>query len=333
MYVLLYECCIRTSCLQPCFAAVLSLIPGKFAGGRVFPAGMLVLLFKPATDCFFAAGCTNLYIMNTILKIILAFFAINICLASGYTKTNDGKEEQLAPLSVEFDNIAGDQNLVLNTGRYVNAANEEFSVSMLQYYISNIKLKKVDGSEYIVPQDSSYFLIRESDPSTRFAKLKVPEGTYTSLSFILGVDSLRATMDLSRRKGVLDIAGGMEDGMYWGWTMGYIFFKLEGSSPAAPLDPLGIRKFRYHIGGFGNTEPNPLNNIKTIQIDLTAGGIAKVRQGGKTNIHLMVDIGKLFNGNSKISIASHPSIMFSTISRQVSDNFSSMFRHDHTENQ
>src|SRR5688500_2399861 len=102
MYVLLYECCIRTSCLQPCFAAVLSLMPGKFAGVWILAAGMLVLLFKSATDCFNAAGCTNLYIMNTILKIILAFFAINICLASGYTKTNAGREEQLAPLSIEF---------------------------------------------------------------------------------------------------------------------------------------------------------------------------------------------------------------------------------------
>lgn len=271
--------------------------------------------------------------MNKIFKLILILPVLNICLAASCKKSNDSfNNDNLASLSIEFDNIVGAQNLQLNAGTYYNSANEEFTVSKLQYYISNIKVRKADGTEYIVPQDSSYFLIRESDPATRFAKVKVPEGEYSSLSFVLGVDSLRATMDLSKRKGVLDVAGGMDDGMFWGWTMGYIFFKMEGSSPLAPVDPVGIRKYRYHIGGFGNREASPINNIKTITIDLNEGGIAKVRSGRESNIHLMVDISKVFDGANKVSIASHPSVMFSTFSLSISNNFRGMFRHDHTEN-
>lgn len=271
--------------------------------------------------------------MNKLLKFILIALGVNICLASSCKKSNDSfNNDNLAPLSIEFDNIVGGQNLQLNAGTYYNSTNEEFTVNMLQYYISNIKVKKADGTEYVVPQDSSYFLIRESDAATRFAKVKVPEGEYTSLSFVLGVDSLRATMDLSKRKGVLDVAGGMEDGMFWGWTMGYIFFKMEGTSPLAPVDPVGTRKFRYHIGGFGNSDASPINNIKTINIDLNAGGVAKVRQGRESNIHLMVDISKVFDGTSKVSIAAHPSVMFSTFSLSMANNFLGMFRHDHTEN-
>lgn len=258
---------------------------------------------------------------------------INLCLASSCKKSNDSfNDENLALLSVEFDNIVGGQNLQLNAGTYYNAQGEEFKIDRLQYYISNIKVKKADGTEYVVPQDSSYFLIREDDQSTRFCKVKVPEGEYSQLTFTLGVDSLRATMDLSKRKGVLDVAGGMEDGMFWGWTMGYIFLKLEGTSPAAPLDPLNTRKFRYHIGGFGNTEASPINNIKTITMDLTAGGIAKVRKGREANVHLFVDIAKVFDGPNKLSIASHPSVMFSTFSLGIANNFMGMFTHDHTEN-
>lgn len=49
-----------------------------------------------------------------------------------------------APLSIEFDNIMGGYNLQLNTGVYKNAAGEDFTVDLLQYYISNVKLKKAD---------------------------------------------------------------------------------------------------------------------------------------------------------------------------------------------
>ncbi len=271
--------------------------------------------------------------MNKFINRILVLLVFNVCVASSCNKNNDSFDsKETAPLSIEFDNIIGGQNLQLQTGNYVNANNEAFTVSQLQYYVSNISLTKSDGTVYVVPQDSSYFLIREGEPSSRFARVMVPEDEYTALSFVLGVDSLRATMDLSKRKGVLDIAGGMEDGMYWGWTMGYIFFKMEGTSPHAPVDPVGIRKYRYHIGGFGNPEGPGVNNIKTISIDLKAGGVAKVRRGRKSNIHLLVDVAKVFDGTNKVSIATHPSVMFSTFSRGIADNFYEMFRHDHTEN-
>ncbi|AXY74200.1 hypothetical protein D3H65_09540 [Paraflavitalea soli] len=239
--------------------------------------------------------------------------------------------ENKAPLSIEFDHIVGGQNLQLNTGSYTNAAGDTFSVSLLQYFVSNIQLTTANGTAYVVPQDSSYFLIKEGDPQARFARVNVPEGEYTSLSFVLGVDSLRSTMDISQRKGVLDPSGGM-DGMYWGWNSGYIFFKMEGISPQAPLDPGGQHKFRYHIGGFGGYSAPTINNIRTVTIDLTNGGIAKVSNDRKTNIHLLVDIAKAFAGDTNVSIAANSTVMFSAFSARVANNYTAMFHHDHTEN-
>lgn len=243
----------------------------------------------------------------------------------------DYNDLNLAPLSVEFDNIVGGQNLYLNTGSYTNTAGEIYSLSMLQYYISNIKVKKADGTEYVVPQDSSYFLIKEGEASSRAAKVNVPEGDYTSITFTVGIDSLRSTMDIDRRTGVLDPSGGM-DGMYWGWNSGYIFFKMEGTSDAAPLDPSGQHKFRYHIGGFGGYSAPTINNIKEITLDLSAGGVAKVRKDRSSNIHLMVDIAKVWGGSPAVSIAANPTVMFSEYSTTIANNFRDMFRHDHTEN-
>jgi hypothetical protein len=241
-------------------------------------------------------------------------------------------EANLAPLSVEFDNVMGGQNLVLNSTNYTNGAGETYNVQLLQYYVSNIKVKKADGTSYTVNQDSSYFLIKEADVTTRFAKVKVPEGDYTSLTFVLGVDSLRSTMDISKRTGVLDPSGGMDDGMYWGWNSGYIFLKMEGTSPQAPLDPTGQRKYRYHIGGFGGYSAPTITNIKTITLDLTARGIAQVRKDRNANVHIMVDISKVLSGSTNVSIAANPQVMFSDYSVNIANNYTTMFTHDHTEN-
>ncbi|WP_199141986.1 MbnP family protein [Pedobacter sp. ASV12] len=251
------------------------------------------------------------------------------------------EEKNLAPFSVEFDNIVGDRTLTFNNtaSPYTNAAGDKFTVSMVQYFISNIKVSTADGHTYAVDQDKSYFLIKGADKSTRFAKVEVPEGDYTKLSFIVGVDSLRSTMDLSKRTGVLDpAAGGGHDsgGMYWGWNAGYIFFRLEGNSPSVPDnadgDPTGQKQFKYHIGFFGGYNAPTINNIRQVTIDLTTAGVAKVRKDRQSNVHLFVDIMKVFNGKNQFNIAAHPNVMFSDYSASIADNLTQLFRHDHTEN-
>ncbi|RZJ75237.1 MAG: hypothetical protein EOO47_20005 [Flavobacterium sp.] len=250
-------------------------------------------------------------------------------------------EKNLAPFSIEFDNIVGDRTFSINNtaSLYTNAAGEKFSISRLQYFISNIKVATADGKTYTVPQEKSYFLINGADKTTRFTKVEVPEGDYTQLTFTLGVDSLRSTMDLSKRTGVLDpAAGGGHDGggMYWGWNSGYIFFKYEGNSNAISDDingdPTGKKQFKYHIGGFGGYSAPTINNIKTITVDLTTAGTAKVRKDRQSNVHLFVDVMKVFNGKNTVSLAANPNVMFSDYSTNIATNLTEMFRHDHTEN-
>lgn len=228
-------------------------------------------------------------------------------------------------LSVEFDNIAGAADLQLNTGSYINASGETFKVNKLKYYASNFVLTNINGTIFTVPQDSCYFLIDESDAATHEPILKVPEGAYKTLSFTVGVDSLRSTMDISHRTGVLDPTAAGGD-MYWGWNSGYIFFKMEGTSPASPMG------YMYHIGGFGGYSSATINNLKTITLDLTARGVPQVKASKETNIHLMVDILKMFNGSPNISIATNPMVMFDPYSTNIANNYMAMFRHDHTEN-
>ncbi len=269
------------------------------------------------------------------MKIFYPIFPVCLLLLLQYaigenTPTNDATAANTS-LIVRFDNVAGNEDLKLESVSYTNASGESFTVSQLQYFISNIRLGRKDGTEYVVPQDSSYFLVQENLPATQNISLNVPEGDYQRISFILGVDSVRNTVHINKRTGVLDPASSMDNGMYWGWNSGYIFFKMEGESAAAPEDPSGRQKFRYHIGGFGGYSAPTINNIKMINLDLSKG-IVQARSGRQPTIHLRADILKTFSGESPISIAEHPSVMFSEFSVKVANNYSKMFTHYRTQN-
>ena len=260
---------------------------------------------------------------NILFAAIAAIFLLASCKKDDTSLYNKNVK---ANLSVEFDNIAGSSDLQLNTGIYTNSSGENFTISKLKYYVSNFVLTNSDGTVYTVPQDSCYFLIDESDEETHEPLLQVPEGEYRTLQFTLGVDSLRSTMSMDKRTGVLNPATNSD--MYWDANAGYIFFNIEGSSGASSTN-----NFTYHIGGFGGSSASAINNIKTISLDLTQRGVPQVKTGRTANIHLMADVLKLFNGVSTVSIAAHPVIGLEDYSAVVANNIASMFRHDHTENE
>lgn len=229
---------------------------------------------------------------------------------------------------LEFDNRAGNENLELGKA-YINASGETFTVTKLNYYISNIRLRDTQGKEFIVPQDSSYFLVMEDDPASQKVKLNnIPAGDYNEITFIIGVDSLRSTMNISKRTGVLDPAQG-HDGMYWTWNSGYIFFKMEGISPSAADEQ--ENKFYYHIGGYGGYDSPTLNNIREAGIHM-GKAYAQVRNNKAPQVHLHVDILEVFKNPVAIRIADYPTVMFADFSSTLATNYVNMFKYDHVHN-
>ncbi|MET7258714.1 MbnP family protein [Dyadobacter fermentans] len=233
-------------------------------------------------------------------------------------------------LTIEFDNIVGDKNLVLGGGASTNGAGEDFVITKFNYFVSNIKLLRADGTSYVVPQDSSYFLIMENKKESQFVRLKnIPAGTYTGLEFMLGVDSLRNTMPIERRTGVLDPGGSMmEDGMYWAWNSGYIFLKMEGtSSKGNPVNS----KFYYHIGLFGGYTTRTVNNTRIVKLGF--GELkADVTTSKTPEVHLFADVQKVFKGPGiNLSIGQYNSVMSQQpqVTAQIADNYTQMFSVDH----
>lgn len=241
---------------------------------------------------------------------------------------DDVNPDEKGSLKIEFDNRIGEEDLELNTD-YTNASGETFRIAKLNYYISNIRLRRSSGDDFVVPQDSSYFLIMEDDAESQMVAINgIPAGDYNEVTFTIGVDSLRSTMDVSKRAGVLNPAQG-HDGMYWTWNSGYIFFKMEGTSPAAPADQ--ENKFYYHIGGYGGYDSPTLNNIRDVTVSMGSAR-AEVRPNKTPQVHIHADVQEFFKSPNPFRIADYSLVMFSEFSKKISENYVNMFKYDHVHN-
>ncbi len=253
-------------------------------------------------------------------------FSLAACLlfgCAGKSSKNEASPETTlqTTLQIVFDNVVGNQDLVLGTTNYSNPLNQTFKVITFNYYVSNLKLQRADGSEYTVPQDSSYFLIREEVLASQTVTLRnLPAGEYVGVSFLLGVDSLRNTMDISRRTGVLDPATGAQ-GHYWTWNSGYIFMRLEGSSPESTGS---ANLIQYHVGGFGGYTSKLDNNIKKINLSFGTQK-AQVRLDNKPQVKLKIDALKVISGSHLVDFANLPNVMSGANARNIAENTAQMF--------
>ncbi len=209
---------------------------------------------------------------------------------------------------------------------YTNSFGEQLSVNLLRYYVSNFRLQRSDGSEYVVPQEKCYFLVELDKPNSHTLFLAdVPLGEYKGFSFLVGIDSLRNTMNPSERTGSLDV-GGAAEGMYWNWNTGYIFFKLEGTSSAS-----ADGTFRYHIGGYGGFSTRTLNNIRSKTIDFASTPL-KVQSNHAAMVHLKFNLAEFFRNPHTLKIADNSDVMFAPISAKYADNYANLFSLDFVHN-
>lgn len=262
--------------------------------------------------------------------LIFGAFAL-MAISLSITSCKDKNEEATGygSVEIEFANQAGGESLQFNKN-YTNAAGETLQFTTFDYYISNVVLVKEDGTRYVVPKNDSYFLCKHEDAASRLIKLdNVPAGDYNKLEFVVGIDSAKSVSPIGERTGVLDPAAGA-NGHYWSWNSGYIFVKMEGTSPVAPAPSGNI--FQYHVGLFGGYDSPTLNNVRTIS--LTVPNVAAiVREGGETpHFHLFVDALEIFGTPNTISIANLPFSHGDANSSKLSANYADMFVIDHVHN-
>lgn len=145
-------------------------------------------------------------------------------------------------LRVTFNNTVDGDPLVLG-GPYhwANARGDSFYVNTYKYYISNIRLTDNNGNTWSEPE--SYHLINQADPNSfSFVMNGVPFATYSSIQYMIGVDSTRNVS--GSQTGALDPA----NDMFWTWSTGYVMAKLEGKSN---MSTAAGGNLTFHIAGYG----------------------------------------------------------------------------------
>ncbi len=261
--------------------------------------------------------------MKNIFSLLIVITSIVVTACSD----NDA-DPSVGTLALEFDNIVGTANLELNTGStpYTNSNSEAYKITWLTYYVSNIKLKREDGTIYQDEVKSNgsagYYLIDEADAeSQRVVLNNIPKGNYTEVTFTIGVDASK--VDEGAQTGALDPA----KGLFWSWNSGYIFMAVEGVSPVS-TEPDDV--FQYHIGGYKEdaSNVNLVNNMQTVT--LSFGDSAPVKSEHQPEVHLVFDVNKLFNGvGESITFASNASRHSPKPSENLADNIPAAFAVDH----
>lgn len=227
---------------------------------------------------------------------------------------------QQGSLKVEVTNVMGGEAMSLSTLTdkwYTNSAGDSLKINVYKYYISNIVVRMADGKTYTEPE--SYHLINQEDPETRKITLtNVPTGKYTSISFLVGVDSVHNVS--GAQAGDLDPGYGM----LWSWNTGYIMAKMEGFSPSSKAADNALI---FHIAGFSG-ENNVLKNVT-----LSFPEPADVSASNIPNVHVLADAQEWFKTPSPVSFADTYFIMTGgKQAKNIADNYADMFRVDHVDN-
>lgn len=224
--------------------------------------------------------------------------------AMSFTGDLKSKKNNGSPVSISFEHFVGNEILKLDSANYKNALGQTFTISKFKYYVSNFHFKNSAGKDVTI---GGSFLINEDEEETKKILLaKIPEGNYTSMDFIIGVDSLHNCS--GAQSGALDPV----NAMYWAWNTGYIFLKLEGQA-ATSLSPGHF--FEYHIGGY----KQPTNCIRKISFDLSKSeSITK-------EIKIKVNVLEILKTPSAIDFSKLSSVTDLKNATVIADNYKDMF--------
>lgn len=235
---------------------------------------------------------------------VTILFCLCSLLAFSFRETGRKKGGELV---IQFQHFVKDQELILDSVTYQNSLNQPFQITAFKYYVSNIRLVKADGMTVSIP---GYFLVNEEEAESQNLHLpNLPEGPYSAIEFLVGVDSARNCSGI--QKDALDPA----KGMFWAWNTGYIFLKLDGISPQSTAPG---HKLEYHMGGF--KQPN--NHLRTIRLE-TPG--MQIQSKKTTTFEIKTDAAALLSSTHKINFTTVPMVVDADKAADLADNVLHLF--------
>ncbi len=253
--------------------------------------------------------------MKNLLFILLLAVTIFSC-----KKTNAPAPEPLPPatpaidttgtLTINISHVVNNIPLLLSSTSYTNTHADTFKVDLLKYYICNVQLITATG--YTYTEAESYYLVNHSNPnSLQLSIKKVPRANYSSVKFLIGVDSLHNVS--GAQTGALDPV----NAMFWTWNSGYIMAKFEGTSNQSG-DP--TKKLTFHLGGFYGA----YSSVRSV--NLSFPNSANVSETHTPIVNTKAEIAQWFANPNIINFATTYAVTTAnSSSKAIADNYASMF--------
>lgn len=211
-------------------------------------------------------------------------------------------------LSVAFRATVHDQPVSFDDSLYALASGARYSVSMVKFYVSNIRVVTAVSADVLtVFAPSGHHLVDLSDDESATFSLPIPAADVRSIDFTIGVDSI--LNEQGPREGALD----PRNGMYWTWATGYIFFKLEGTIESSSQPK---RAYELHIGGY----KAPFRNMIDVHCTIP------VRSRSTRDVIIDMDLARLLEGPHSIDLAKRPSVTTAQQAVDVAPRIGEMFR-------
>lgn len=226
----------------------------------------------------------NFQILMKTKGIFITSIALICCVVLSCKNNDDtNPENETGTVNIVISHQANSDPFKLNTP-YTNAYGNEFSITELKYYISNITFIK-DGQPLKVPKKDNYHLVTATTASSTFdIQIEgVPVGEYDQITFAIGVDE-EANHDISRNEGDLDPAG--SNGMIWNWDTGYKFLVLEGNYTTDDEEDI----FIFHVGYNEQYKEYQFNKNITVS------------ESTVTDVQFSADVMALFDGPNTINL-------------------------------
>ena len=133
--------------------------------------------------------------MNTFLKKLPLLLAGIVSMSFFSCKKNgDDWPDIPISLSFQFEQMVDGNPLDLDTLMYVTSLGNEYMVTDIQYFISDIIFHKADGQKFVITDGDSIHYVDGRIVSTQIwniVKTQLPEGMYDSISFTFGMNDQR----------------------------------------------------------------------------------------------------------------------------------------------
>lgn len=173
--------------------------------------------------------------MKSFMPVIIAIMMLSLL-----TGCKD-KDPEYGKVTFSFTEMVDTTRLVYDTVHYTNEAGNDYVITEIQYFISNLTLHYEDGTKHKVRDNQGIHYVDSDIPGTKYWAITddVPCGYIDSVTFTFGLD------EETNKSGLY--TNPPESNMFWPEELGggYHYMKMNGKWVDINSQ---INMFNYHLG-------------------------------------------------------------------------------------